>query len=246
MTKQIARGKSYGPWIHPLLRSHARSIPGGTTEDQADFTRRSRIGDLITLDMPSPARGYALLSEDEPTLQLHVLATEGDKAIKALFSEIRDRSGGSVHVVPTGLVSENVREAIIEHGERFGIHLSDDREPESPAGGETQMAKLEVVDEGASGEVVNLVGEKLTDEDQKALDESGERPPALPVAPEEEASDDETAPSDDDVKASRYAKMRRPELEAIAKERSVFIPRKIDELRRALLDTDDDSEHFES
>ena len=307
MTEQYARPTTYGPWIRPLLRTHAQDLGDEGNAILVELSSRAREGQLIVLDIPSPARGYAVIREDEPTLQINIESWETAEVYPALFGAIADLGNYAVqHVVPARLATPQIRDAIREHGAKFGIYLDDDREaveevtvtldfdddrvdvfhtigkgetidrPEDPTREGFEFNGWWIYDDKGSAshhdfsapvEVDTRIVADWTPITPEAVDKSEE---SVEKSPEDDAPVEEDGPEtepdeeldDDDeeddavpeiteediaaaVKESRYGKMKREPLEAIAKDRSIFIPKKIDDLRRALFESDGDSEPFE-
>lgn len=284
---QFARITRRGGWLPALLVDHARNITGLTSSRDVEIAEGARSGKLLVLDIPGPARGYAVLRDTEPTLQLHVVDGEDEEAYMALFDAVLVESNGAAHVVPVDQVSQGMFNAIDAFGGAYGILLSDDRQAADPGSipsgvdpvsvtidyndGANELKKLLgargalfdqpsdpgmdgaefdswriVQDDSQPGEVFDF-SQPVTEDVtvvatwRQAASADGSPDADKPV----EGTDSERTITDEEVAASQYGKMRRVQLEAIAKERSVFIPKKIDDLRRALLDHDDTSEPYD-
>lgn len=269
MSTQYARKVHHrGPWLSALLLEHARTLKGGMKDNLLELTRSSRDGQLIALDSPGPARGYAVVPHGGETVQLHVTPGQGMEAYHALFAEIVDALSEGSAVVRADWVGEEMRAALVESGPDYGIFLDDDRDDASagPAvvtvtidynDGANEPKTLEV-DKGSLIEEPSAPGREGAEfESWVAESASGvvdgfdfnapitEDVTLMAAWSVPESGPTEADDTQADVSSSRYAKMRRVELEAIAKERSVFIPKKIDDLRRALLESDDESEPYD-
>lgn len=176
--------RNHGSWLTPLLEAHARSLDGDVVSNLIDLAEASKVGELISLDIPGPVRGYAVVRTAAyaplARVQLYWRESEGDAGVRAILSAVRTSLGAGDIVIPEAELSPHVLDAIDVLGGLYGISA--------------------------------LRSEELAE--------------PTPVAPAPAAAPE--------ARSRSYEFMRRAELEMVAKERGIFIPKKIADLRDSL------------